>query len=138
MGQCGKILLSRRIASLTTRLQTYTQNMKYLLLFQSNNGYAHVPRRPVIRTVPVLLYKTLFAVTYGPRLQKQLIIGIRYEMSQPNGGNVREINAWFGVGTKKRAPKDDVGRRAYIRGACYVRGTWLLQHISILMLSSTI
>lgn len=44
----------------------------------------------------------------------------------------------FFVGTKELAPKDDVGRRAYIRGVRYVQDTWLLQHIYTLMLSSTI
>ena len=40
-------------------LQTHTQNMKYLLLFHSNNGYANTPRCCVIRTLPILfrLYK---------------------------------------------------------------------------------
>jgi len=47
-------------------------------------------------------------------------------MSQPNGSNMREIDVWFGVGTKKRAPKDDVGRREHISGVRYVQGTWLL------------
>jgi len=48
-------------------------------------------------------------------------------MSQPNGSNVREINAWLGVGTKKRASNYEVGGGGEnIGGARYVQGTWLL------------
>ena len=36
------------------RLQANTQNMSYLLLFHSNNGYTNMLRCYVIRTLPVL------------------------------------------------------------------------------------
>ena len=37
------------------RLQTHTQNMKYVLLFHGNSGYANASQFYVIRTLPVLL-----------------------------------------------------------------------------------
>jgi hypothetical protein len=37
------------------RLQTHTQNIKYLFLFHYNNGCMHAPHCYVIRTLPVLL-----------------------------------------------------------------------------------
>ena len=36
------------------RLQTHTQNIKYLLLFYCNNGYAKQPQCDVTRKLPVV------------------------------------------------------------------------------------
>jgi hypothetical protein len=36
------------------RLQTHTQNIYYLLLFHSNNGYANEPQCYVVRTLPAV------------------------------------------------------------------------------------
>jgi len=38
------------------RIGTHIQNMKYLLLFYGNNGYANTPQSYIIHKLPVLLF----------------------------------------------------------------------------------
>ena len=44
-----------RAATGTGRIQIYTHNIKYLLLFDGNSGYSNVSKCYIIRTLPVLL-----------------------------------------------------------------------------------
>jgi hypothetical protein len=59
------VIWRMRFANWVTRAitQTHTQNMKYLLLFHCQNGYANAPQCCVMRTLPVLLLWVKVKVT---------------------------------------------------------------------------
>ena len=46
------------------RIQTHTRNMKYLLLFRSNGGYANAPQCYVVHILPVLFKIGFWHISY--------------------------------------------------------------------------